>query len=380
MLTALLHDRNASVQVPAIVWGMTIAAYICMCALSMFHIARREERYGDGVSALAQGLLLSVMSLQLGVAPLSWIGLVIFMAGLAQAFYYATRTSSVASPQRDSSQDDAAGVFKRVDSLIEKLELPICYTDGHGVIAGATASFLEAVGRKETDVIGALVSDFIPVDADEAILESGKWWITQKKEGARYYFSLRPTQDGKPARPSLDEFSQHEDDGVGIYDGATGFYNDAYRKIRGPEEVARAQRYKRPLSGLLIELLFEPGADVNLSRDQVAMLDSAFKTKVQDALRTTDCGFLMADGRVQILLPETPQAGAKTLLSRIVTLPQDVFDEAIRAAVHPKVRGGSFFYNGASRMEYGVFSAALEESFSSSKNNAPEPTGNNQAA
>jgi hypothetical protein len=80
----------------------------------------------------------------------------------------------------------------------------------------------------------------------------------------------------------------------------------------------------------------------------------------------------MGDGRVQVLLPETPQAGAKTLLSRLVTLPQDVFDDEIRGAVNPKVKSGMFFYNGSSRMEYGIFSAALEESFLKSKEGAAD--------
>jgi hypothetical protein len=89
----------------------------------------------------------------------------------------------------------------------------------------------------------------------------------------------------------------------------------------------------------------------------------------------------MADGRTQLLLPETPQAGAKTLLSRIITMPQDIFDEAIRTAINPRVKGGMFFYNGAARMEYGIFSAALEESFIKSRESSGrEQASNNQAA
>jgi hypothetical protein len=40
-----------------------------------------------------------------------------------------------------------------------------------------------------------------------------------------------------------------------------------------------------------------------------------------------------------------------------------------------------FFYNGASRMEYGIFSAALEESFIKSKESSGgDQASNNQAA
>jgi hypothetical protein len=49
-------------------------------------------------------------------------------------------------------------------------------------------------------------------------------------------------------------------------------------------------------------------------------------------------------------------------MSRLITLPQDAFDEGIRTALNPKVNAGTTFYNGASKMEYSLFSAALEES------------------
>lgn len=130
----------------------------------------------------------------------------------------------------------------------------------------------------------------------------------------------------------------------------------------------RAQRYKRSLSGMLLELMFNPGEGIKISDEQKAMLNNAFATKVKSALRAMDCGFFMEDRfRIQLLLPETPQAGAKTLMSRLLLLPQDVFEEEIRAAVNPKVKAGMFFYNGATKMEYGIFSATLEEAFTKSK-------------
>jgi len=373
-MSALLHNRAAAIHVPETVWGMTIAAYISLCAISLFFITRGENKYNYGISALAQGMLLSVMSIQFGVTFMSWIGLILFLLGLGLSFFYATR-SNADSPLYSSPARDDGGSRQRADSIFEKLAIPVCYTDNKGVIAGATTRFCEAVGKPEESVVGSLVNEILPIDSDEAVLESGRWWITQEKEGARYYFSLRPTEDGNPAHIAPAPVDQ----GMNIYEKSTGLYTDEYRKTRGPEEVSRAQRYKRPLSGLLLSLTFEPGSDVKLSPEQSAMLDNAFKSKVQAALRTTDCGFLMNDGRVQLLLPETPQAGAKTLLSRMITLPQDIFDEGIRTAVNPRVRGGMFFYNGASRMEYGIFSAALEESFIKSREGG-ESAPSNQAA
>jgi hypothetical protein len=311
------------------------------------------------------------MAIRFGVAFMSWIGIVLFLAGLIMVFFYATKSGSGGSPQPSRQNADAgeAGPYKRVDTLLENLAMPVCYTDNNGEIAWATQSFCEAVGREPDGVTGRIISDLLPMDGEETVLESGRWLLTQEKEGARHYFSLRPIQDDKPAyAPEADIASEERS----IYDKATKLYTDDYRKIRGPEEVGRAQRYKRPLSGLLIGIAYEPGNDVRLSNEQKTMMDNTFKSRVQSVLRTTDCGFLMPDGRVQLLLPETPQAGAKTLLSRITVLPQDIFDENIRKAINPRVKGGLFFYNGASRMEYGIFSASLEESYVKNKDSAGE--------
>jgi PAS domain-containing protein len=367
ILTALLHRRDFAAAVPAPLWGMTISAYVFMCAVSLFFMMRDDGRYNFGISAFAQGLLLTVLSVQFGVRFLSLIGLILFMTGLAAIFLYATHRASPDAPaERPAESADAVlqSTHAKIDALLEKLSAPACYTDSGGVIAGATEAFAEAVGRDREGLRGMLINDVLPIDEDEAVFESGTWLIRQSKEGARFYFSLSPKISKAQAEAPA---GQNPLASLTIYDPATSLYTDDYRKIRGPEEVSRAQRYKRQLSGLLVSLSFEPASDVTLSPQQGEMLRNAFNLRVQSTLRTTDCGFLMSDGRVQILLPETPQAGAKTLLSRLITLPQDVFDDEIRGAVNPKVKSGMFFYNGASRMEYGIFSASLEESFIKSK-------------
>jgi hypothetical protein len=332
--------------------------------------------------------MLSVMSMQFGVTFMSWIGLVLFLIGLVTVFFYATRHHVSASPSLpaaavayddDDDDDDVESPYNKLDGVLEKLSVAVCYTDNRGVISGATTSFCEALDRDIKSVAGKMITDLVPIDGEEVTLNSGKWWLDQEHDGARYYFLLKPTPDGKPQQMTIAEAIQDEKFRP-IYDRMTGLYTDAYRKIRGMEEVSRAQRYKRSLSGLLIAISFEPSSGTNMTREQEEILDNTFKSRVQAVLRITDCGFLTADGRIQILLPETPQAGAKTLLSRIITLPQDIYDEEIRIAVNPRVRGGLFFYNGASRMEYGIFSAALEESFVKSQDGGESAATKNQAA
>jgi hypothetical protein len=328
-----------------------------------------------GIALLAQGVLLPVLSLQLGSMSLAWIGLAMFMVGLSLSFFYATQGQvamyDASAPQ--PNEEDKEAERERIERVLTKLNLPVCITDSRGEVIGGTPLFYEVTGKVWEDVEGELVSGVIPIDDEEMTLPSGKWYVTQAKEGERYYFILSPTPDGKPA-PEAKSISAPQDlDGFGlsgIFDKATGLFTDEYRKMRGPEEISRAQRYKRMISGMLLELYFTPLGDVQITEQQQKMLKNAFAMRVKAALRTMDLGFLTGDYRIQILLPETPQTGAKTLVSRMLTLPRDVFDDEIRSALNPKVKAGMYTYGGTTRMEYAAFCATLEQAFASAKEGA----------
>ncbi|MDR1516027.1 MAG: PAS domain-containing protein [Synergistaceae bacterium] len=367
--TAILHNGELAVRLPPVLWGTAIAAYLCFCCFSAFFISKGDKEYSSAIALLSQGVLLIIVSLRAGSPLLSWVGLVCFVIGLSIIFYNVTNYSvseGEESPEAVEAQNE--NVRERVDSLLSKLDMPVCVTDAKGVIIAANPKFCEASGAEGEDIMGELINEVLPIDQDTVSFESGKWWISQIKEGARYYFSLLPTLDCKPV---VEDLSVHEHKGIAITDSDTGLLVEEYRLIRGPQEISRAQRYKRSVSGILLELLLNPSQDVNLSDKQKYMMFVAFATRVRQALRTTDCGFLLPDNRIQLILPETPVVGAKTLLSRLTTLPQDVFDDAVREAIHPKVKSGLFFYNGTTKMEYGIFSAAIEEDFLRGKDAAP---------
>lgn len=342
-----------------------IAAYLCLCAVSGFYISRRENEYLWSVCCLAQGVLLTTMSLQMGSSFFSWLGLVMLLVGLILVFFHATGGSRSLLDDSNGGPDISrqnATERERTESVLGKLALPVCITDSKGVVLGATRNFLDAIGKEPGEVEGEIIEDFLPLGQEEITLESGTWWFQQAKEGSRHYFSLLPTPDCKPVK-----LQPLKPTGLSIQDNATGLYTDEYRKIRGPEEVMRAQRYRRWLSGLQMELIFEGVDRLGLSEQHREMLFNAFAQKVKASLRSMDCGFLMPNKRVQILLPETPQAGAKTLLGRLLVIPQEVFDEDVRETIRPIVRGGLYFFNGNPPMDYNVFSAALEESFGKMK-------------
>jgi hypothetical protein len=366
ILTVILHSKEAALNIPVVVWGLVVAAYVCLCGISAFHIVKRDARHDTGISLLAQGLLLSVVAVQAGIIVFTWVGLVLFMIGLFYVVLYTTYGDAT---------NDAANIEadNKSDQLLSNLDVPICYTDKMGFVEEMTAAFLDAVGKDAKEVIGKNIMKIIPTDSEASVmLPSGRWWLRTITSGGRDYFYLKPTQDGKPPKEQSQLRKKKLVSGsVSLIDQETGLYTNEYRKIRGPEEVSRAQRYKRPLSGMLLELTFDASPSSTIPDQQLDMMRKAFAAKVKGVLRITDCGFWMDDQRqIQLLLPETPQVGAKTLMSRLLLLPQDVFDEDLRLAVNPKVRAGMYFYNGVSKIEYGVFTATLEQAAANANDNS----------
>jgi PAS domain-containing protein len=367
-VTIFFRNRGVAVEVPPVMWGMAISAYLCLCCVSIFFISRWETRHNLGITLLAQGVLLPVISVYSGAMLLGWVGFTLFLVGLVISFFHATRGSDMMHTAESASVDNGDAERERIDRVLEKMGIPVCFSDPKGMVLGATDTFYEVTGRGKEETEGEVIADVIPIDDEYVTYESGKWYITQTRDGERFYFTLTPTPDGKPMEEPKQAPQPQEGYGLsGIFDATTGLYTDEYRRARGPEEVSRAQRYKRSLSGMLLELFFNPTDNVDLTDRQKKMLKDAFATRVKGTLRTMDLGFLMEDERIQILLPETPQAGAKTLVGRLMTLPHDVFDDEIREAVNPKLKAGVYTYAGTSRMEYAVFCATLEQAFATSK-------------
>ena len=369
VLMSFLGNTGQGERLPSIVWGVFLAAYVCLSSLSAFFIVARDTRYNLGIFLLAQGLLFSVVSPKLGLNLLGWLGFIVLLVGIFIGFYQATHESEALSSMENTSDSEAEDHTDHVAGLISKISLPICITNTKGVIVGLNAAFASAVGREEEAILKEAVSDILPIDQEETEFASGHWWISQNQQGKRHFFSLYPTEGCLPPQNTSTDFAApvySNNGGIQFIDAETGLYTSSYQDIRVPEELERARRYRRWLSAGLVSLEFSPPKESPLSEQHKQMLFNAFATRVKEALRSVDAGFLMKNQRILILLPETAQSGAKTFMGRILTIPQDVFDDDIREHVHPTASGGIFFYNGTPTMEYEVFLGTLEEALANS--------------
>lgn len=365
--TIMFGDRAESSDIPSIVWGAVIASYTCLSGISLLRIARRDGRDLAAIDCLAQGVLISALAVHLGAGFVSWISLILLLIGLMALFVSSTRTGDGVDSSRLAQAAAAASDVSSVDQMLSKLKVPVCYTDDAGTIEEATELFVEAVDKRPEELIGENISRFVQDSDGDISLPTGKWWLHVVKESDRRYYHLLPTPDGRP--PQEVKTPKRMPGDISFIDTESGLYTSEYRDIRGPEEVMRAQRYKRPLSSVLLELSFDSKASLQLSSDQIKMLKMAFAQKIKEVLRDTDSAFWMDDhDKILVLLPETQQQGAKSLISRLQMLTQEVFDDDIRAAISPHVAAGLYYCNGSNTtIDYGVFLASLEQSFIAAK-------------
>lgn len=97
---------------------------------------------------------------------------------------------------------------------------------------------------------------------------------------------------------------------LAIYDRDTGLFAHWYMALRGQEECARAARYERSLSLLVVE----PRGD---GRRAHGAIQSEIGSWFQTELRATDIAGYVGNGRYVILAPEADTRAIARLASRL---------------------------------------------------------------
>jgi GGDEF domain-containing protein len=126
---------------------------------------------------------------------------------------------------------------------------------------------------------------------------------------------------------------------LAIYDRETGLFAHWYLTLRGEEECARATRYDRTLSLLVIEPPSEDTASAWALKPRIGRW-------IQTELRATDIAGYVGNGRFVVLAPEADHSAIEKLVRRIhqqideidvgiSTFPQDgvTYDQLWRAAL-----------------------------------------------
>ncbi len=105
---------------------------------------------------------------------------------------------------------------------------------------------------------------------------------------------------------------RHDDDGdvrqADRSNSAEGLASPLYLTWRCQEECYRAQRYRRPLALLLLEVAVE---------SESSGLEERLRNWLRSHVRMSDIAGYLGDGCYAVLLPETDREGAKGLETRL---------------------------------------------------------------
>jgi len=295
-------------------WALLMTVYFVLCAAYASAIRRKSFHLLYPVQLLSQGMIATVVSLESGTLPIiSWLGVLSAVSGafiLLNHFLREKKQSREIPPLPGCTPNGSTA-----GQRIANIPLPALTTDSQGIVLERNDAFASLIPGGV--VTGKPVTDFFIPGEDSVSLGNREYTVFQAPLDGLFFFALveLPKQRKKSATAR---------GAVSLLDPATGLYSSEYASIRIPKELSRAFRYRRWLCGVLlaVEYTYIPG--LNYQEEKESSFIEAFSAFVRGAIRDSDMAFYLGDRKILILLPETPQQGAKDVSLKLMDLPESL--------------------------------------------------------
>jgi hypothetical protein len=342
------------------VWIVALFGYAVSTGFSGFLLANDRTEGLLPLDGFAQGILFLPLSQTFSALPvLPWVAAALLSVSLVGLAYRGAVGASATSGAPEQSPRLLAAAIR--EAAVEFSPLPAAYADAQGLLVQANAPFRKALDLPSEGALSLPLAETFPEGESRAVLSEGEYRIHRKPDSEGVFLCLSPLLRETTPQPPASSAGP----GLAILNPDTGLYTEAYLATRGPEEVERAQRYRRWLSGLLLSMELKPRADFPVPAEEERTLRASFGRRIRESVRRVDLPFLQGSDRYLILLPETSQSDAKNLMNRLKNLPREVFDAELLPLVNPLVRCGLTFYNGNTPMDFPTFQKSLETSLDS---------------
>lgn len=323
LLLGLLRDADAKSFLPAPLWALFLLAYLVGSFAYGSLLLRERRAHLLQLQLFCQGLLVVFLSLAWGVPALvTWAGVATVLAGLLLSQYDVVHRSekgdSVLSGAGGGGRDALYSARTAWKQIADRISLPVLVTDKNGIVLGASPSFQELYPSLVAEgLVSQNVERLLPLDKTEITLGDLPWEIEQVflPEEELLLFFLAPPRSAQADVPAPTEDRRRP-----LRDERTGLYNEVYLAVRGMEELSRDARYKRWLSAVLFKIECAPG----VSDVEERLVVEEFAKEIRESIRGCDFGFLLDDRSILLMLPETPQGGAQTLVMRLGDLFQNI--------------------------------------------------------
>lgn len=333
----LLGGQTATMKIGAPFWALLMIVYFILCAAYASAILKRLFHLLSPLQLLSQGLIATAISLESGtVHIISWMGVLAAVSGsfILLNFFFRwrehMRTEEMDLPSPGYAMSDA-------DSTVENIPVPALTTDAQGIIIEGNSAFASIV--PERALSGIPVTDFFIPGEDSASIGGKEFAVFQAPLDGLFFFAFVELRRQKQKNVS-------GKGSVRLLDEATGLYSAEYAMIRISEELSRAFRYRRWLCGVLlsVEYTYIPG--LNYQEDKENAFMAAFSAFVSTAIRDSDMAFYLGERKILILLPETPQQGAKDVSLKIKELPDSLVELKKTFPFTVEIEYGFVYYSG----------------------------------
>ncbi len=352
-------DSSRSLTMGAAFWLFVTMIYMIISVAYVICLGRDIKGGLSPLQILGQGVAMLVLPLGLGAPyPLSWIGLALSFAGTVILINKVM--TAMDEPRETREKEDV----KEVGSFLEEVPLPTLDVDKEGIILGANRDMLALLDVDENVLLGQKADIIFPHDVDRVDAKGTGWQILRKpgEDGAELICLIEEVAP-PPAR-------EIEEKGEMIH-ASTGLFSSSYANIMIPAEIKRSIRYRRWLSiiKIKIKILFN---NQDASKETKENIFNSYGAFIKKHTRECDLGFFMGAGEFIILLPETPNAGAKTTLDKLKKIPEEITKD-ITLGTSISVWGGIFHCSGHEKVDYGDAMAHLEENLKELEHIEPLP-------
>ncbi|MDR1873464.1 MAG: PAS domain S-box protein [Synergistaceae bacterium] len=322
-----LLSGDVRVPVDPALWGLTGLLFVILTVLYGIFI---HQRFFSGLlpaQFIAQGLLLSPLSLHAGARMLQWVGVTMTVCGavVLTALYY--RRSRVVFH----------GAGGETAAELSSLPLPLAMTDGEGTILFASDALLRITGMRRERLERQKITFLLPLDRESVELAGKTWRILQTPmEGGKHCFRLEEVQES----PVVVTLSSNFESDDAFIDPATTLFTRTYAVKSVTRELYRTRRYQRPMSAVLLRMVFTPGGGEMEQPEKEDEIFNAWCRFVRANIRASDISCLVGPRDVLVAMPETSPDMAREVAGKLAS-----FDSRLQELTEG-FTGGISLYDG----------------------------------
>ena len=331
-----LGGQSEPLKTGAPFWALLMTVYFVLCAAYASAIRQGLYRLLSPIQLVAQGLIVTVVSMESGTLPIiSWTGVLSAVSGsfILLNHFFRGKTDSRENVTFDTLPSSASSR----GPLCESIPLPVITTDSSGIVVEANKAFSSLVPGGE--ISGKPVTEFFIPGEDFVSLGAREYIVFQAPLDGLFFFALVEMPRERKKR-------EQSKGTVSLLDPATGLYSHEYATIRTAEELSRAFRYRRWLCGVLLAVEFTYVPGLNYQEDMEKSFLAAFSSFVRTTVRDSDIAFYLGDRKILILLPETPQQGAKDVSLKLMDLPEPLAELKNSFPFSVEIDYGFVYYSG----------------------------------